>query len=417
MNTRERFLEVLKNHNPNVRSLKWEFGYWGQTLNNWYKQGLPRNNWAEISKEYTAVGSSLYTYVWNCNNKFVAPGEYPHGFVSMAGGLYWPTQGFVLDSDVRNRFNMSESQQLIDLNLFAYPMYTPETIYETDEKLMYIDVDGVQKLFDKKEATLPATWKVQITDWDSWNKFKAERLSMDHIRERLPKKWDEKVKEYKNRTYPLGVGGYPMGLFGTTAQLLGYDQLFIMYYEEPELIHDILNTFTNLWIAVFEEVMKDVEIDHVQIWEDISYGKGCMVSLDIMREFMLPYYKRLTGFFKEHGVDIICVDTDGDCYNIIPFFIEAGVTTMLPFEVHCGMDVRKVRQLHPELGIMGGIPKSRICEGPKAIDEFLKPVEEVLKTGGYIPFGDHFIPPEVPFEEFAYYRERLNDLIDSCGKE
>ena len=31
MNARERFLEVC-DFNPNVRPLKWEFGYWGETI-------------------------------------------------------------------------------------------------------------------------------------------------------------------------------------------------------------------------------------------------------------------------------------------------------------------------------------------------------------------------------------------------
>ena len=41
MNLRERFLEIM-NFNPNVHSLKWEFGYWGETIDNWYKEGLPK---------------------------------------------------------------------------------------------------------------------------------------------------------------------------------------------------------------------------------------------------------------------------------------------------------------------------------------------------------------------------------------
>lgn len=418
MNAREKFIEVMKYHNPNVPSLKWEFGYWGATLNRWYKEGLPKRNWQPIPKEITSVSSSIYTYSWNAENKFVKPGEYPAGYVSMGGGLYWPTQGFILDSDVKEHFHMDEQQQLIDLNLLAYPLFEPYTTYEDDYKLRYVDIDGVERYFDKKEATLACTWKVPIYDWPSWEKYKAERLSMDPamIRARLPKNWDEKVKEYKNRTYPLGMGGYPLGFFGTLAQLLGYDGLFVMYYDEPELIHDMMNTFTNLWIAVFEEVLKDVEVDHVQIWEDISFGKGCMISMDTMREFMLPYYKRLTSFLKSHGVDVICVDTDGLCYDIIPFFIEGGVTAMLPFEVHCGMDVVKVRELYPQLSIMGGVPKSRILLDKADIDSFLEPVAKVLQTGGYIPFGDHFIPPEVPFEGFAYYRNRLNEIIDKCGR-
>ena len=51
---------------------------------------------------------------------------------------------------------------------------------------------------------------------------------------------------------------------------------------------------------------------------------------------------------------------------------------------------------------MGGIPKSEIQKGKKTIDKILEPVEEVLKTGRYIPFGDHFIPPEVLFRYRIY---------------
>ncbi len=35
-----------------------------------------------------------------------------------------------------------------------------------------------------------------------------------------------------------------------------------------------------------------------------------MVSLEIIREFMLPYYKWFTDFLRGRGVEIIFVDTD-----------------------------------------------------------------------------------------------------------
>jgi hypothetical protein len=414
MNTRERFVEVLKNFNTGVETLKWEFGYWGDTLNKWYASGLPKNNPAQIPDQYTSISSSIYTRSWTAQNKYVRPGELPGGYAITAGGLYWPTQGLALDHDVRNYFKMDRSQEMVNLNLFFYPMFEP-TVYEEDEEVLkYLDLDGVVRIFLKKSATIPSGWEWPITDQKSWQKLKEERLNFKDIRKRLPANWAEKVKEYKNRDYPLGIGGYPLGFFGTTAHLIGYDKLFYMYYDNPALVHDVLDTFTNIWIAVFEEVLSEVDVDHMQIWEDISFGLGSMVSEPLMRKFMLPYYKRLTGFLKAHGVDIICVDTDGDCMKIIPFFIEAGATAMFPFEVNCGMDIVKVRKQFPKLALMGGIPKSEICLGEKRIDEILLPVAEVLKTGGYIPFGDHLIPPEVDWEGFKYYRSKLNSIIDSA---
>jgi len=66
--------------------------------------------------------------------------------------------------------------------------------------------------------------------------------------------------------------------------------------------------------------------------------------------------------------------------------------------------------------MMGGVPKSDIALGRARIDEFLEDVDFLLGKGGYIPIGDHLIPPDVPWEEFKYYREKLNRLIDKHGK-
>jgi uroporphyrinogen decarboxylase len=278
-------------------------------------------------------------------------------------------------------------------------------------------VDGVKRVFLKEEATIPTSLEWPIKDWASWEKLKAERLNPDKLLDRFPENWPELVKEYKSRDYPLAIGGYPHGFFGTLAHLIGYENLFIWYCMKPDLIHDILETFTSIWLAVFEKVISEVEIDHWQIWEDISFGKGSMIPLEMVQEFMSPYIKRIADFIKSKGVKIILLDTDGDCNDLIPIFMEAGVTGMYPFETHCGMDIVRVRNEYPDLQILGGIPKSEIQLGRKRIDEILEPVEQVLKTGGYIPFGDHFIPPEVDFENFSYYRRKLNDLIDqTCSK-
>jgi len=413
MNTRQRFLEVM-DFNTDVRSLKWEFGLWGGTLNNWYEQGLPQKQYPEIETNITTPTSSLYTYAWSDRQK--GRRRLPDGMPVMTGGLYWPTQGFPLDNDVRRHFNFDYTQVMVDANLLFDPMFDIKVLREDDNSMTYIDIDGVERMFLKKEATIPTSMKWPITDKASWEKLKAERLNVKDISTRFPKNWAKLLKDYKNRDYPLAIGGYPHGFFGTLSHLIGYENTFIWYATEPELIRDILETFTELWIAVYSEVLDQVDVDLWQIWEDISFGKGPMISPAMVKEFMNPYIKRVGDFLKARGVKVILLDTDGDCNKIIPVFIEAGVTGMYPFEVHCGMDIVKVRQQYPKLQILGGIPKSEITKGKERIDEILEPVEQVLKTGGYIPFGDHFIPPDVDFENFSYYRNKLNGIIDSAGK-
>lgn len=411
MNVRERFHEVM-NFNTSVHSLKWEFGYWGETIDNWYKQGLPMKNYPIPDPAITTPTSSLYSRAWTCDKV----DRLPKGIAVMAGGLYWPTQGFPLDHDVRRHFNLDYTQRLVDINLHFCPMFDVEIINEDDNRLIYIDIDGVKRLFLKDEATIPTSRVWPIKDENTWEELKSERLNLKNLKDRFPPNWDDLVEEYKNRDYPLAIGGYPQGFFGTLAHLIGYENLFLWYCMKPDLIHDILNTFTEIWLAVFEEVISRVEIDHWQIWEDISFGKGSMISAGMVREFLLPYIKRIGDYLKSKNVKIILLDTDGDCNELIPLFLEAGVTGMYPFETHSGMDIVKVRKQYPELQILGGISKTEIQVGSKRIDEILEPVDFVLKSGGYIPFGDHFIPPDVNFSNFTYYRNKLNDLIDHYGK-
>ncbi len=410
MNLRERFHEVM-NFNTAVHAIKWEFGYWGETVKNWYRQGLPLKNYPTLEKKITTPTSSLYTTVWNRTNQ----NELPNGIAVTAGGLYWPSQGFPLDADVRAHFAMDHTQRVVDVNLHFCPMFDPIVIEEDDERILYIDLDGVKRAFMKAEATIPTSLDWPIKDKKSWQQLKDERLNLDNLQQRFPSNWPALLKEYKSRDYPLAVGGYPHGFFGTLAHLIGYENLFIWYCLETELIHDILNTFTSIWLAVFEEVISQVEIDHWQIWEDISFGKGCMISNDMVQEFLCPYIRRIADFVKSKGVNIILLDTDGDCNSIIPLFINAGVTGMFPFETHCGMDIVQVRKNYPRLQMFGGIPKSEIQKGKERIDEILQPVEDVLRSGGYVPFGDHLIPPDVDFTNFSYYRNKLNALIDRFG--
>ena len=408
MNLRERFHEVMK-FNTAAGSIRWEFGYWGATLDRWYREGLEKRQYPQLepppSIQKTPT-SHLYLPAWNC----LEQKGLPPGTAVMGGGLYWPSQGFPLDFDVRNQLGLDYTQTLVNVNLLMCPMFDVEVIREDEAKFEYIDIDGVRRVFLKDQATIPTAMGYPIRDRASWEKLKSERLRFDNIRERFPENWPEMVSEYNQRDYPLALGGYPHGFFGTLVHLMGYENLFVSYYDASDLIHDMLDTFTDLWIAVYEEVLKDVDVDHVQIWEDISAGTGSMVSPGIIRSFMLPRYKRFTDFVKARGIECIFVDTDGDCFDLIPLFLEGGITGMYPMEASCGMDIVKVRKAFPKLQMMGGVPKAEIAHGPKCIDRVLEPVQTVLKTGGYIPFGDHYIPPDVSWENFRYYREKLNAM-------
>jgi uroporphyrinogen decarboxylase len=131
---------------------------------------------------------------------------------------------------------------------------------------------------------------------------------------------------------------------------------------------------------------------------------------------MLPGYKKLTGFLMDRGVKNIIVDSDGDVWKLLPLFLEGGVTGLYPFEVKAGMDVVEVRKVYPKLQMLGGFSKTALIAGEEEIDiELDLKIPWMLEQGGYIPYMDHLVPPDVSWENFYYYRTKLNGLIDRAA--
>lgn len=390
MNIRERFLNVME-FKPCTRTLLWEWGYWGGTIERWYKEGLVRKKGLQKPAEYgeTVAGPGA---AWRSGVLNIQEAE-----------------------DVSDAVCLDRGRETIPLQNFYYPPFEEEILDEDKGNIVIRDSMGITMRKRKDEASVPQPMDWPVKNRDDWEELKAEQFQI-RINERLPANWNELVKEYKNREYPLSIGSGYCGFFGSLRMLMGDVNLFYAYYDNPELLHDILSFLTDFWIEIYGKVLKEVEADSAEFWEDMCYKNGPMVSPAIFREFMMPYYKRLIVFLRENGVRNFCVDTDGDCRELIPLFLESGMTGMLPFEVQAGNDIIEIRKHYPQLQIYGGIDKNIVAEGKQAIAAELKAkLPPLLKQGGYIPFVDHLVPPSVSWENFRYYRQRVRELAMKFG--
>jgi uroporphyrinogen decarboxylase len=77
------------------------------------------------------------------------------------------------------------------------------------------------------------------------------------------------------------------------------------------------------------------------------------------------------------------------------------------------MDVASLRDAFPRLQMIGGVDKRALARGKDAIDlELEHKIFPTVLRGGYVPTVDHLVPPDVPWPDFVYYRERLNNFLD-----
>jgi uroporphyrinogen decarboxylase len=385
MNLRERFLATAR-FEPCPRTPRWELGYWAGSIQRWYQEGLAGTEQDQrAGEDYGA---------WVSGNGIPTP----HNYLAHT------------DHDVANYFNLDGQSVAVDINYFACPQFEPEVLEETHNYVIRRDGNGIVSRVLKPERGMPHWIDYPVHNRNEWEVFKAERYQPD-LAARVPDNWDELLSEYRNRDYPLCLGG-AAGFFGTVRNIVGLEQALITFYDDPNWMSDMMDHLAEFYVRLYDQLLSQVRVDYCVVWEDMCYVAGPLISPRSFRSFMLAPYNKLTGLLRDHGVDVIYVDTDGDCWKLLELFELGGVTAMYPFEVQSGMDVREVRRRHPHLLMQGGIDKKVLAVGKEAIDRELEAKVPVAAEGGYIPHIDHATPPDVPFENFCYYRRKLDAMLD-----
>jgi len=207
------------------------------------------------------------------------------------------------------------------------------------------------------------------------------------------------------------VGGYMY-----LRSLMGPVETLYMFYDNPELIHDCMRTWFELADAVIARHQEHVTLDELFLAEDICFNSGPLISPEMMREFLFPYYRQLITNIRGRRLDAdrhlyIQIDTDGWPDPVIPVYREIGMDVMSPFEVAAGCDVVALGRKYPELVMFGGIDKRILATSTDAIDRELERIIPAMRErGGYIPTCDHGVPAEVPYANYLHYRKRCVEL-------
>jgi uroporphyrinogen decarboxylase len=186
---------------------------------------------------------------------------------------------------------------------------------------------------------------------------------------------------------------------------MGLTGLLYMFYDDPALVEDMMDSMLDLTLGVIDRALPDLRVDQANFWEDMCYKSGPLISPDMFKKYMVPRYRRVTDALREHDVDIIFVDSDGNIEKLLPLWMEAGVNMIWPLEIAAGNDPVALRKEYgKDLILGGGIDKMALIGSEKDIEkEVMSKVPYLLEQGGYFPSVDHFVPPDVSLENYQYY--------------
>ncbi len=281
-------------------------------------------------------------------------------------------------------------------------------IEETDAYVLQTNRFGLRQKLCKAAATIPLPLEYPVRTFDDWEKLKPKYQFRE---DRFGEGWREEARRAREAG-ALIVVGIPGG-FDEPRQLLGEEGLCLAYYEQPELVHDILQTIGATAERVLDVVSREVGVDQLSVHEDMAGKSGPLAGPVQVRAFIRPYYRRIWDLLAAREATLFSQDSDGNMNPVIDAFREAGVNCMFPMEPAAGMDIVATRRAYgARLAMLGGVDKHVLRQGEDAIrrelDDKLAPE---LQQGGVVFGLDHRIPNGTPLAAYRFYvrtaRERL----------
>ncbi|MBO3754729.1 MAG: hypothetical protein FGF53_07645 [Candidatus Brockarchaeota archaeon] len=356
MDSRERVLRVL-NHEEADRVPFIDFP-WGETLERWYSEGLPR-------------GVSLHDYF---------------GYDIYLIGPSIP------------------SAPTYDIS----PKYDIVILEENDKFRTYINSWGVKvKTWIGRNGTPHLAGAPPVSTIEDF-KEKLEPLLNPELQNRFSssrypfkREFEEGIRRLKER---YAVFGSIHGPFEITRHILGesVDKVLITIHKDPGLVKYIFRHL-GWYLSKIVKTCLELGVDGLWVWEDMAYSRGPFFSPKVYDELLKPAHVQMTSAYRARNMPVI-IHTDGNINLLIPKLIEAGFTAIQPLEVKAGMDVVELKEKYGKtLSFIGNLDARKIANTKEIEEEISRKIPIAKEGGGYIACSDHSVPPDVSFNAFQEY--------------
>ncbi len=187
------------------------------------------------------------------------------------------------------------------------------------------------------------------------------------------------------------------------AHLVGTQNFFLYLFDQPELIHGVLDGLTEYYTAVGRNAIA-YGIDLIRVGDDIGAQQSMMMSPVQWRELAKPRFAYMFEQFKKENKDIyIKLHSCGDYSPIIPDEVDLGVDLSGLMQPTGGNkdQVGIKKKYGNDISFIGGFDVQRLLPRGQ-VEDVRNGVLDVMKNlatgGGYIFSPSHYILADVPIQ-------------------
>ena len=228
----------------------------------------------------------------------------------------------------------------------------------------------------------------------------------------------ESVKElYINRFKPYfdalaesmpdgmkAIGGVGNGVFEIVQDLVGYENLCIFSFEEPELYASLFEKVGQILYEIWQWFLKNYSDVYCvcRFGDDLGYKSNTLLSHEDIRKHIIPQYTMIVDLVHQYDRPFL-LHSCGKIFAVMEDLIDAGVDILNPIQP-CSKDMNPVnlRDTYRN-GIVfhGGLDTQEIlpkCSPEQVAEEVRKLIDVFKPEGNYIFAAAHNIQTDVSAE-------------------
>jgi uroporphyrinogen decarboxylase len=195
-------------------------------------------------------------------------------------------------------------------------------------------------------------------------------------------------------------------IFSLSWMLMGFENFCLKLLIEPDLVIDVIGKVAEIHFSALDKILSKDYVGAVRVTDDIAFGSGPMISPDLLRKFIFPWYKKMAERCHDTG-RLFIMHTDGDVSLVMEDIIEMGVDILHPVDPTC-MDIFEVKEKWgKKITLNGNVPNELLRTGTKEeVREYtMSLLKKIAPGGGYFLGAGNSVPDWSRFENYITMRD------------
>ncbi len=194
----------------------------------------------------------------------------------------------------------------------------------------------------------------------------------------------------------------PAAIFGNCSQAMGLENFSYALYDDPAVVEALFELVGSTYVQIAKRLTQVPRLGAVLMSDDLAFTEGTLVSPQVYRKYVFPWYKKIGEILDGAGLPFI-FHSDGKLWDVLDDLADCGVKAIHPIEPQA-MDIVEVKKRYGDkFCILGNIDLDyTLTRGTvEEVEEQVKRrIRELAPGGGYCLAASNSVPDYVKPENY-----------------